>query len=185
MTQNPTQRRPSPPIPFSWDPHPVRSTGQCRVRVSVSWTDPQLNNGFQIRDPQSSSSLCHHLTSAPALWEQDQGPRGKAMPSTLVGARPPLPAPAFLLLCLFWPSLWHSGLGRNAGSPGPPPPILHSGPLSTLVTMTPTAATGAQEALSLKEASSVASSGSRGCGRDSEHWWGWGGMEGGEGKGGR
>ena len=30
--------------------------------------------------------LCRHLTSAPASWEQDQGPGGKALSSTLVAA---------------------------------------------------------------------------------------------------
>ena len=128
MTQNPTQRRPSPSvlsIPFSRDPHPVRSTGQCRVGVSVSWTDPQSNNGFRIRDPQSSSSLCHHQPQP--YGSRTRVPEARPCPPPWWEPGPRSQPRLFCSSCLFWPSLWHSGLGRNAGSPGPPPPVLHSG----------------------------------------------------------
>lgn len=71
-----TKGCPSPS--FCRDPHPMQSTGHCRVRVSVSWTDPNL-----ILDEGPSVLAIFGIWGA--LWQESFLP--SCVSSSIAGAR--------------------------------------------------------------------------------------------------
>ena len=84
MGRGHSEPRAAPPPPsagipsFCRDPHPMQSTGHCRVRVSVSWTDPNL-----ILDEGTSVLAIFGIWGA--LWQESFLPSGVS--SSIAGAR--------------------------------------------------------------------------------------------------
>ena len=178
MTQNPTQRCPSlPPLhPLLLGPPPCAELGSQYLGQTPGPLHPWNLGGGGVMVRGALSPPC----ISPSVMGAGPGSQGQGLVLLLGGSRPL--SLALCSSCRFWPSLWPRGSGRDAGCPrAPARPSL--GPPRGPGHVTPTSATVAREALSLKEASSVASSGSRGCGRDLEDWCGWQGTEGGERKG--